>query len=500
MKVIFEPSGTVCGFDSPAPLTELAARVGINIAADCGGAGVCGRCAVMVVEGAFSPVTESERRALSEAKLALGYRLACAASPVSDARVRVLGEEGIADAKRRAPRLPRGFAPDVGSGLGAAFDIGTTTLAGVLYDLKTGEALSAVSRANPQGVRGADVISRIGACSTDVGLSELHSLIIDAVNGMLSELTSDPRAVSALSVCGNSTMSHIFLNIDPSPLARAPFEPRFLDPPARTADALGVAASPEAPVYMLPLIAGHVGGDITGVLLASDMSGKTLAVDVGTNGEVVLEAGGARFACSTAAGPAFEGASISQGMRAARGAIERVKIIDGRAEVAVIGGARAEGICGSGLIDCVAALLDAGLIDKKGRLSGGEFLLKDGVSVTQKDVREVQLAKAAIAAGMSILMKEAGVTANELDRVLLAGAFGSHIDARAALRIGLLPPVGENRVASVGNAAAAGAAMALLSARARGNAHGLARGTAHIDLAAHPDFQSEFVRHMYFEV
>lgn len=498
MKAMFEPSRRECEFRAPEKLAALAARAGVHIEADCGGAGVCGRCRVRVLSGEVSPVTAAERAALPAAELEAGWRLACMAEAAGDCALLVPDSWDASAAKRRAPALPPDFAPDAAPGLGAAFDIGTTTVAGILYDLASGAAVAAASRANPQGRHGADVISRIAFCDGPGGLAELNSLIIGCINDMLLELTPEPGRVAALSVCGNTTMSHIFLGIDPSPLARSPFAPRFLVPPVRTAGELGVIAAPEAPVRLLPNVAGHVGGDITGVMLAARMTGRTLAVDVGTNGEVVLQSGGRRFACSTAAGPAFEGAAISRGMRAAPGAIERVRIENGRPVVGVIGGGRAEGICGSGLIDCVAAMLDSGIIDKKGRMAEPEYGLAGGVTVTRKDIREVQLAKAAIAAGMAILMREAGITADALDRVLLAGAFGSHIDAAAALRIGLLPPVPVERVTGIGNAAAAGAAMALLSAAERESAARLAAETKHVELATHADFQSEYVRHMYF--
>ncbi|MBR4019315.1 MAG: DUF4445 domain-containing protein, partial [Clostridia bacterium] len=282
------------------------------------------------------------------------------------------------------------------------------------------------------------------------------------------------------------------------------------------------SSAPLADVYFLPHMAGHVGADITGVLLSTgikEKQGAYLAIDIGTNGEILLSHNGKVLACSTAAGPAFEGACIYKGMRAADGAIEQVIMQDGDISISTIGDKPAVGICGSGLIDALAALIKLSVIDSSGRmLSRAEaahlprgiaqritehegkpaFTLSGEVILTQQDIREVQLAKGAIRAGAETLMQSIGLAAHNLDGVLLAGAFGSYIDKLSALEIGLLPDVSPEKIASVGNAAGAGASMALMSAAARKKAEVLAAEVKHIELSANPEFQEAYIKAMGF--
>ncbi len=324
-------------------------------------------------------------------------------------------------------------------------------------------------------------------------------------------------------------MSHLLLGIDPFGLAMVPFTPGFTGPVEILASKLGLKINNNAKVTVLPNIAGHVGSDIVAVMLASnikELDGANLAIDIGTNGEIVLAYNGEILACSTAAGPAFEGASISQGMRATKGAIEGVKIKEDEVELLVIDNAIPIGICGSGLIECVAEMLNLGIISENGRLltredakqkgyskeiydrlrkgnNGNEFVLywgKDSkdITLTQKDVREVQLAKAAIAAGIKILMNELGIVSSDLNNIFLAGAFGNYIDKESAIRIGLLPDVPKEKVVSIGNAAGVGVSMALLSESALEHAFSLAKYSKHIELAANPNFQDIYLGEMYF--
>ena len=296
----------------------------------------------------------------------------------------------------------------------------------------------------------------------------------------------------------------------------------FTEGQRRRAYELNLSSAPLANVYFLPHMAGHVGADITGVLLSTGINekqGAYLAIDIGTNGEILLSHNGKVLACSTAAGPAFEGACIYKGMRAAEGAIERVSIQDEDISISTIGDKPAVGICGSGLIDAVAALIKLGVIDSSGKmLTRAEaahlpqgiaqritehegkpaFALSGEVMLTQQDIREVQLAKGAIRAGAETLMQSIGLAASDLDGVLLAGAFGSYIDKLSALEIGLLPDVSPEKIASVGNAAGAGASMALMSAAARKKAEVLAAEVKHIELSANPQFQEKYIEAMGF--
>ena len=417
---------------------------------------------------------------------------------------------------------------------GVAVDIGTTTVVGLLWNLLTGECMGVKAVANPQGVFGADVISRITyASKTGENLKNIHEKIIECINGMITEFSAfcgvRTENIYEIAVAGNTTMSHLFLEVNPRQLAVSPFVPVFCGAVEGTAADLNIQANSMARYYLLPNIAGHVGSDITAGILATELlrkPGVSLILDIGTNGEIVLSGKGKAFTCSTAAGPAFEGASIYQGMRAAAGAVEKIKI-DDDVYVQVIDGATPTGICGSGIIDAVAQLVSNGLVDKTGRFTkpevlklnnvpekvasrfrrgerGDEFVLVYGdgghdVVLLQKDVREVQLAKAAIFAGVKILMNQLPVSAEELDRIYIAGAFGNYIDIDSALAIGLLPDVNRDRILSVGNAAGKGACMALLSSEKRKEAEQIALEITHVELASSSEFQDEYLQAMKFK-
>ncbi len=413
--------------------------------------------------------------------------------------------------------------------LGAAFDIGTTTVVGVLVDLKTGKRLRIASRTNPQVTFGDDVVSRIEHAGTAKGLDELRDAITGCINEILIELTEETGtdAVYELTAAGNTTMSHLLLGVNPASVAVAPYAAVFRGPVRAQAAELGLSMNPRGVVHVLPNIVGFVGSDTVGVVLATGMmsgSGIRLAVDIGTNGEIVLAKDGRLVCCSTAAGPAFEGARISQGMRAMPGAIEKV-IIAGDIGINTIGNAPPRGICGSGLIDAVACLLDAGIIETTGRMPGraelpdtvdtslldraiekdGQpaFLLASGgeggeVALTQRDVREVQLAKGAIYAGIQTLLAEENIEIDDIDEVLLAGAMANFIRRSNAKRIGLLPDIPSEKIRFVGNAALAGARMALVCSSCRDEAEKISSSVGYVELATQTNFQMLFADAMMF--
>ncbi|MDL2327715.1 ASKHA domain-containing protein [Ruminococcaceae bacterium OttesenSCG-928-A11] len=421
-----------------------------------------------------------------------------------------------------------------GAAFGIAFDIGTTTVVGILCDLAAGTVVDTAARTNPQSVFGADVISRIQyASQSGERLRAVQQMVADCMNDIIDGLTAEhgvaPEQLYDVTVAGNTTMSHLFLGVDAIQMARSPFAPVFSAAVTVDAPRLRLNVNPGARVYLLPGIAGHVGADITGVLLTTGLCtrpGANLAVDIGTNGEILLAKDGRTVTCSTAAGPAFEGAAIYQGMRAANGAIEGVTIAGGEVLLRVIGDDEPVGICGSGLVDATAQLLDAGIVGSKGRFlsrqaaldkglhpklaerlyedgAGSGFVLyQDGsgrkVVLTQKDIREIQLAKGAIAAGIKILMDVMGVRPEDLRQVLVAGAFGNYINKESALRIGLLPQVPPEKVEAIGNAAGTGVCMALLSEETRHQAEREAARVEHIELSNHPDFKDEHLRGMFF--
>ena len=544
LKITFLPENTHVHVLPGTTVLEAAGRANIIIETPCGGKGTCGRCRVVISKGAAAP-NATEKEALSEDDIAGGVRLACQTEITRDmiidvpAASRFLGQKILAQGVETDYVLEPSVSVDPGdpAGLlyGVAFDIGTTTIVGALLNLKGDEQITISSRANPQIPLGDDVIARIGHAGNDGGLGQLQTLVTDCINEMIEEMCGRAGiavdSVYEVTLVGNTTMNHIILGIDPTPLAHAPYDAVRLESKTSKPEELGIRIRPTGQIYTMANIAGYVGGDTVGVILASgmkDFDGLQLALDIGTNGELVLGGKGRLVACSTAAGPAFEGARIKHGMRAAKGAIEKV-IIDGDVRLNVIGSHKPRGMCGSGVIDAIAALLDLGIIESTGRmlppdelpdtlsdavrarvsedddgkvcfaLATAEESDADGpVCLTQRDVREVQLGKGAIAAGTNIILSEYGATVDDLDRVLLAGAFGNFIRARSALRVGLLPAVPQYKVEFIGNAAGTGSRMVLAGKSCREEAEAIARETEYIELAGRADFQMEFAAAMMF--
>ncbi len=422
--------------------------------------------------------------------------------------------------------------------LGFAVDLGTTTLAGALCDLDDGEILAVVSAANPQAVRGDDVISRVDyAAKSPETAREMQGLAVQALEELARRAVHDAGVAEApllLAIGGNTVMNHLFLGVEAGALALSPFVPCFREAPPIPAEALGWTGRPAPLVMVVPNIAAYVGGDITAGIVAHQVmrsSEKVLFLDVGTNGEIVLAANGTVYACAAAAGPAFEGARIRQGMRATSGAVSRVEAGSaGEIGIAVVGESRpARGICGTGLLDAVAALRRLGVIDEGGRMlepdeaaaegvpapalkrlhladDGPAFWLEmpgghgdSGVALTHRDVREFQLAKGAVAAGARVLLALAGIKPEEVDQVLLAGGFGNYLRPEAALAVGLLPAgIRLERVKSVGNAALAGTRLFLLSRAERRAAEEASRIVRYVELSGREDFQIAFAEEMLF--
>ena len=388
-----------------------------------------------------------------------------------------------------------------------AFDLGTTSIAGYLIHVNSRRVAVADGARNPQARYGGDVISRADYALQN-GVEDLSTCARTAIDEMLGRMCGRagvPRErVFAVSLAGNTAMHHLFLGIAPDSLVKAPYNPTLSQPLTLRASEWGIEANPEALLFMLPVIGGFVGADTVACLLSGDWLRReklTLMIDIGTNGELVLGNRHRRVACSTAAGPAFEGAKITCGMRGADGAIDHAWLQDGALRWHVIGEGPARGICGSGLVDIVAALLESGDMDGTGRLATGDrFDIGDtGVYLTQKDVREVQLAKAAMAAGLRLMAGRMGVGLEDIEEVDIAGAFGNYIDPDSACAIGLIPAELRRRIRPVGNAAGAGAKLALTDANAWAEADTLARTTEFLELATLPEFQDEFVEQLNFE-
>lgn len=420
--------------------------------------------------------------------------------------------------------------------MAVAVDVGTTTLAAVLLDLNTAGQLAVASRLNPQTRFGDDVLSRILLARDDPrGLQDLHRAIIEAVNEMIGQLAEQAavrrQRIYQVTFSGNTTMQQLLCGVDPSSLGEVPFVPAAGGGLLLRAAELGLQVHPRAVACVLPVIGGFVGGDTVSGILATALAeadGPALLVDVGTNGEIVLAAAGKLSAASTAAGPAFEGARISHGMRAAAGAIEKV-VVDGRLRSNVIGDVPPTGLCGSALIDLAAVLLRHGLLKPDGRLETPDRLPDDvlpdlarrvtghqgqpafllapesetghgrPILLTQRDFRELQLATGAIRAGITILLRRAGITPGDLESVLIGGGFGNFIRRSNAQRIGLLPgQVRRSRIRYQGNTSLAGARLVTLSRQARAMAEELARRTEHVDLSRDADFQTAFAESMIF--
>jgi uncharacterized 2Fe-2S/4Fe-4S cluster protein (DUF4445 family) len=419
--------------------------------------------------------------------------------------------------------------PGAGAGLfGLAADIGTTSLVAFLCDLEVGRILGVRTAANPQAAYGEDVISRMTHIQRDPALlMEMQKLVVAELNRLIGELATEAgiRAediVDAVAV-GNPTMQHVLLGINPEPLGRGPYLPLFSESSSVRAGYVGLDILRNARLHVLPMVSGYIGGDTLAAVLTRDRDfyrGRNLLVDIGTNGEVVLANDGRLTAVSCATGPVYEGAHIQCGVRAAPGAIERVWIDDaGTVRTGIIadpnrrGEPRPVGLCGSGVISAVAALTAAGVLGADGKFVAGshaqlrlqasghgqEMLLVPAkrsatardIVLTQADVRSVQLGKAALRAGIEILLKESGVA--QLDRIYLAGTFGNHLDPNDILRIGMVPPVAVERIHSIGNAAGDGARMALFNRHHRRRAAKLARDMRVIELTMRSEFQDLFV-------
>ncbi len=415
---------------------------------------------------------------------------------------------------------------------GVAIDIGTTTVVVYLCHLATGEVAGVASELNPQAQFGEDVISRLQmAVSGAEGLTRLHQTITQAIDRLIGHAAEEAgvarERIYEIVVVGNTCMSHLLLGLQPVGLVRLPFVPAFKGAQTVRAADLGVHIHADGQVYVVPNIGGYVGADTVGVILASELDeakGLQVAVDIGTNGEIVVAQDGELWACSTAAGPAFEGAKISRGMRAATGAIDKVSIY-GDVTYHVLGGVRPTGICGSGLVDAVAEMTRMGVVDQSGRLrsqedvngapekvrqrivqneSGLEFVLAAGdesgsgrpIAITARDVREAQLAKGAIYAGVDLLLRSLGRRPEEVDRLLLAGAFGNYIRRESAVAIGLVPDLPAERIVSIGNAAGLGARLALCSISLRRRAEEIARRVHHVELSEEEGFYDRFAEAM----
>jgi len=532
--ITFQPSGVSVEAYGNELLSDAAQRAGVKINRHCGGVGTCGKCRVRAIGGGgfLGPLTETEKKLLSPDDVAEGVRLACCATVKGNGGVYVIDGMSLSDDRildSISDERIENWSPDA-EGYGVAVDIGTTTVVCYLLDLERHVKIDSFSFLNPQVAFGDDVISRIAFSASDSGkgLMRLQAVLIGEMNSALDALAKrngiEKTDIHDVMVAGNTVMEHIFLGVSPESIGRSPYKPVFLEHAPVSADDIGLEIGPAAVVRLLPNVAGYVGGDIVAGVAAFGMDkqfGIKLLIDIGTNNEIVIGNRDSMFCCATAAGPAFEGARIQYGMRASLGAIETVRLEDSGLVCGTIGDVPPKGLCGSGLIDTVAVLLCARVIDERGRLQSPEeckderfsrrisrdhngmlrFLLtdtKNQVYLTQKDIREVQLALGAIKAGTDIILNSIGIGLDDLDEVLLAGAFGNNIDVRSAAIVGLLPRVHSGMVRSVYNSSGLGACLSLASSEFYESARATAKRMSYVELSLCKDFEKRFISNMIF--
>lgn len=468
----------------------------------CGGHGKCGKCKV-VAKGALSLPSETELMHLTEEELARGVRLACLTTVLGDCEAAELDRGRAAQIMQRAD-LPEIELVPAFSAYGVAIDIGTTTLAARLYD-RNAVLLSEASALNPQSAHGADVISRIEFALAG-GVKTLAELIRDACNALIRELAASAKLDAALIdgavITGNTAMLYLLFEEEVTPLSRAPFDVKRLFGESVTAAELGLSSlEDETQVYIPSSISAFVGADTLCAIAATgllELDGAMLA-DIGTNGEMALFYNGALTVCSTAAGPAFEGVGISRGMRGAVGAIDKVTLVNSKPVSHVIGETEAVGVCGSGLVDAAACMLDLEVLEDSGYLDDESFALTPSVAITRQDVRMLQLAKSAICAGLLALLKNKNIEPSAISTLYIAGGFGTYLGKESAAKIGLLPRRLANVSKAVGNAALAGASMLLLNSDLREKTQAVAKRAAVLDLSTDSAFSELFMTGMLLD-
>lgn len=518
-----------------------------GIETPCGGKGTCGKCKVTVIKPYYKDVLACQTKICDGMEIIVGKKESTGTGTgtagqdiqtASNARYSIDKEDSMV-VLTNGGSISEKFNEHVNRNVVlnedtlAACDIGTTTVVCYLIDKETGQIISTRSGANPQRSFGADVLSRIDAAAraddndkANGGLQMMQTQIVSLLNGWISEMLTEcgRTKVSRFSVAGNTVMCHLLMGISPEKLGKAPFMPDEYF--GRKFNPLDIGLENCQTMIIFPAVSGFVGGDITaGMMETVNCNELTLYLDIGTNGEMALGKGDRYVCCATAAGPAFEGAQIELGMPAAKGAVDKVWLEGRRIKYSVIGNDRPVGLCGSGLIDALAVLLKAGIIDENGTILSGQELpilfrsyvfeveaeetaqstepslavhIAPGVYITQEDIRKLQLAKGAIAAGIEVLFKEYGCTPCNIDVLTFAGGFGNYIDKASAAAIGLFPQELLDKAKEVGNAAGNGAVSAALSQEAWERALEISENMRYIELASYPHFDEMYVEHMNF--
>jgi uncharacterized 2Fe-2S/4Fe-4S cluster protein (DUF4445 family) len=493
IKTVSVPAGTT--------ILEAARIAGVVVESPCNGIGTCAKCGVKI----------------------RGAEVLSCRTPVSgdiDVLVRDYAENSSLKILSKGKRFPYTVDPFVvrkGPCFGVVIDIGTTTLAAVLADLHGGAELAGASALNPQSRYAQDVLSRIHFASGPGGLKTLQTVLMETLNEMTGNMAAEAginrEHIYEAALCGNTAMLHLACGIDPAPLGRFPYMPAIRGGGHVDGVSAGLGIAPGGVVYLPPVVSAYVGADISAGILAAELAerpGTTVFIDIGTNGEMVLARNGIMAAASTAAGPAFEGMNIRCGMRAGGGAVESFHIDEaGKPSFTVIGGGGAAGICGSGLLDLAGELVRTGIIGANGRFADspavGEkdgkraFFLTGDVYLTQKDVRQIQLAKGAIRCGIEMLLARLDLKAGEVDSVVIAGSFGYHLNENSLVNIGLLPPEFAGKVEFAGNTSLSGGLALLLNKGLRKKIAALVTNIDKVELAGDPAFEKNFISCLNFE-
>jgi uncharacterized 2Fe-2S/4Fe-4S cluster protein (DUF4445 family) len=484
---IESPKGPLTIAAASHRLTDLLRREHRPLNIRCGQRGLCDGCDIELVRGTLANLRTG---AVVSAPATVR---ACEHRPNSDAAIRIPARSLLAHKAQVVSEfrlnVPRAYDPLAKTGLGAAVDIGTTTVAVVLADLRDGKIVGRAADFNKQMHFGDDVATRIGLCAHDKAMvAQLQEAIVQET---ILPLLGDARP-ACLSVTGNTTMLHLFAGVDPAPMGTYPFRPSFLEHRNIRLPAFGGAE-----VHLLPSAAAYIGSDITAGILASGLAyddGPGLLVDVGTNGEIILKAGGHILGCATAAGPAFEGAGLTNGARAADGAIQKIRLEP--LQLDVIGRIRPIGICGSAYVDFLAEGRRAGLLNEHGRMKESRFQLAPGIAITETDIAHLLQSKAAIGAGIRTLLERAGLAASQIRKVYMAGGFGLHINIAHAIACGLLPGFKPEQVQVVGNTSLAGAYLALLDGGALEAIERICRQIEIVELNLDPGFEPRYIENL----
>lgn len=556
VQIKFIPDNITISVEEGTTILQAARLAGVVIESPCNSAVTCGKCKVKVDKSSIENVISSGAHHLSKEEEAVGLVLSCAAKVIGDITVYVTNLELNESLKilnhgksfdfEIKPLIKKKFFDNEGmtrvyageknigieanntenKKFGVVVDIGTTTMVASLIDLSNGVEVSSTSSLNPQAIHAQDVLSRIKFASEESGLNTMHSGVASEIKHMIREISKNAGISSEniyeVILSGNTCMLHLATNINPSSLGKYPYTPEIYGGNHIKAIEHDFNISPFGLIYLPPIISAYVGADITSGILAAKLhekAGVTLFVDIGTNGEMVLSLDGELSAASTAAGPAFEGMNITHGMRASSGAIEYFNIEeDGNIAVKTIDDEKAIGICGSGLLDIVGELVKHGVIKKNGKFVDSEseevspllterlinhegktvFKITNSVYLSQKDIRQVQLAKGAVRAGIEFLMRSKDITADKVDKVMIAGSFGYHLRAKSLINIGLLPIEFQDKIDFVGNTSKSGGQIFLLNESYREEMEKEVKKVDIIELSSYKDFDKVFVQSLNF--